>query len=32
MTKSSIQKFDRDLRLVAPGLYDKLGFRLIVKS
>ena len=31
-TKSSIQKFDRDLKEMAPGLYERLGFRLIVKT
>ena len=31
-TKSSIQKFDRDLKEMAPGLYANLGFRLVVKT
>ena len=28
--KSSIEKFDRDLKQMAPGLYDRLGFRIVV--
>lgn len=30
--KSSIDKFDRELKKTAPGLYDKLGFRIVVKD
>ena len=30
--KSSIQKFDRELKQMAPGLYERLGFRLIAKA
>ncbi len=31
-TKSSIQKFDREIDATAPGLYRRLGFRTVVKS
>lgn len=31
LTKPSIQKFHRELRQMAPGLCDRLGFRLVVK-
>ncbi|MDE0039976.1 MAG: hypothetical protein OXU77_20825, partial [Gammaproteobacteria bacterium] len=31
-TKSSIRKFNRELRDTAKGLYDRLGFRLILKD
>ena len=31
-TKSSIQKFDRHLKQIAPGLYERLGFRLVAKT
>ena len=31
-TKSSIKKFNRELKNLAPGLYDRLGFRLIPKT
>lgn len=30
-TKPSIQKFHRELGQMAPGLCDRLGFRLVVK-
>ena len=30
--KDSIKKFDRDLKETAPGLYDRLGFRLVLKG
>ena len=30
--KSSIEKFDRELKQMAPGLYDRLGFRMVVKA
>ena len=30
--KSSIQKFDRELKNAASGLYDKLGFELVAKA
>ena len=30
--KSSIQKFDRELKNAAPGLYNGLGFRMVVKD
>ena len=30
--KDSIQKFDKDLKTAAPGLYKKLGFRLVVRD
>ena len=31
-TKSSINKFNRELKETAPGLYSRLGFRLVLKS
>ena len=31
-TKSSISKFDRELKETAPGLYRRLGFRLVTKA
>ena len=31
-TKSSINKFDRELKETAPGLYRRLGFRLVSKA
>ena len=31
-TKSSINKFDRELKKTAPGLYKQLGFRLVTKK
>lgn len=30
--KSSIEKFDRELKKMAPGLYNRLGFRIVVKD
>jgi len=30
--KDSIARFDRELRETAPGLYDRLGFRVVVKD
>ena len=30
--KSSIEKFDRELKHMAPGLYDRLGFRIMIKD
>ena len=30
--KTSIKRFDRELKEVAPGLYGGLGFRLVVKN
>ena len=31
-TKSSINRFNRELKETAPGLYDRLGFRLVLKN
>lgn len=31
-TKSSISAFDRELKKTAPGLYRRLGFKLVTKS
>ncbi len=31
-TKSSIEAFDRHLNQTAPGLYERLGFRLVTKD
>ena len=31
-TKTTIKKFDRDLRKLAPGLYERLDFRLVIKA
>ena len=31
-TKSSINKFNRELKETAPGLYSRLGFRLVTKA
>ena len=31
-TKPSINKFNRELKETAPGLYSRLGFRLVLKS